>query len=117
MEGNAHLLQLIRKMRSQINRLERENRALKGELQGCGQRAVPAPGDANGAARSLAFDREGPAATPASPRGPAAAPGERTGTGQDGCMGMDGAFHGTPGTAHAGCASPAGFCPQGMRMS
>ncbi|XP_056355230.1 putative coiled-coil domain-containing protein 195 [Oenanthe melanoleuca] len=66
MEGNAHLLPLIRKMRSQINRLERENRALRGELQGCGHRAEPAPGDGSGAARSLAGGGEGPAASPAS---------------------------------------------------
>ncbi|XP_066049276.1 putative coiled-coil domain-containing protein 195 isoform X2 [Chamaea fasciata] len=77
MEGNPHLLQLIRKMRSQINQLERENRALKGELRGCGQRAVPAPGDGDGAAGSFAFAGEGPAAAP---QGSAAAPRERTDT-------------------------------------
>ncbi|XP_068880712.1 putative coiled-coil domain-containing protein 195 isoform X1 [Aphelocoma coerulescens] len=77
MEGNTHLLQVIRKMRSQINRLERENRALKGELQGCGQRAVPAERGAAGAdgndVRSLAIDGEGPAASPASLQGSATA--------------------------------------------
>ncbi|KAM8804884.1 putative coiled-coil domain-containing protein 195 [Eudromia elegans] len=40
MEGNTHLLQVIRQMRLEINKLERENRALKGELQFCGQRAL-----------------------------------------------------------------------------
>ncbi|XP_061862030.1 putative coiled-coil domain-containing protein 195 [Colius striatus] len=40
MEGNTHLLQLVRTMRSQINKLERENRALRGELQVCEQRTV-----------------------------------------------------------------------------
>ncbi|XP_031975824.1 putative coiled-coil domain-containing protein 195 [Corvus moneduloides] len=86
MEGNTHLLQVIRKMRSQINRLERENRALKGELQGCRQRAVPAERGAAGAdgndVRSLAIDGEGPAASPASLQGSATAapaPSEQTG--------------------------------------
>ncbi|XP_039930681.1 putative coiled-coil domain-containing protein 195 [Hirundo rustica] len=80
MEGNALLLQLIRKMRSRINALERENRALKGELRGRGQGAVPAPRLGNGAAGSLALDGDGAAASPASPRGSAAAaaPRERT---------------------------------------
>ncbi|NWU30663.1 CC195 protein, partial [Dyaphorophyia castanea] len=77
MEGNTHLLQVIRKMRSQINKLERENRALKGELQGCGQRAVPAERGAAGGGgsdvRSLGSEGEGPAASPASPQGSAAA--------------------------------------------
>ncbi|XP_018863405.1 putative coiled-coil domain-containing protein 195 [Parus major] len=76
MEGNTHLLQVIRKMRSQINRLERENRALKGELRGCGQRAVPAAGGGNGGA--IAFDGDGAAAAAASPQGPA--PLEQTDT-------------------------------------
>ncbi|XP_048169900.1 putative coiled-coil domain-containing protein 195 [Corvus hawaiiensis] len=87
MEGNTHLLQVIRKMRSQINRLERENRALKGELQGCRQRAVPAERGAAGAdgndVRSLAIDGEGPAASPASLQGSATAapaPSEQTDT-------------------------------------
>ncbi|XP_062355572.1 putative coiled-coil domain-containing protein 195 [Cinclus cinclus] len=81
MEGNAHLLQVIRKMRSQINKLERENRALKGELQGCGQREVPAPGDGHGGARNLGCDGEGPPASPASLQGrAAAAPREPTDT-------------------------------------
>ncbi|XP_028941147.1 putative coiled-coil domain-containing protein 195 [Antrostomus carolinensis] len=71
MEGNAHLLQVIRKMRSQINKLERENRALRGELQVCGQRAVPperevARGGGNGDVRSLDSDGEGAAGSPAS---------------------------------------------------
>ncbi|KAM4658715.1 putative coiled-coil domain-containing protein 195 [Amazona ochrocephala] len=61
MEGNAHLLQIICKMRSQINKLERENRALRGELQVCGQRAAPlereaAGGDGNGNVKSLTDD-------------------------------------------------------------
>ncbi|XP_050758597.1 putative coiled-coil domain-containing protein 195 [Gymnogyps californianus] len=90
MEGNAHLLQVIRKMRSQINKLERENRALRGELQVCGQRAVPpereaARGGGNGDVRSLANDGEGPAGSPASLHGsivasPAPAPKEQTDT-------------------------------------
>ncbi|NXH68627.1 CC195 protein, partial [Hydrobates tethys] len=89
MEGNVHLLQVIRKMRSQINKLERENRALRGELQVCGQRAVPpgreaARGGGNGDVRSLANDWEGPA-SPASLHGsivagPAPAPKEQTDT-------------------------------------
>ncbi|NXL03032.1 CC195 protein, partial [Mesembrinibis cayennensis] len=88
MEGNAHLLQVIHKMRSQINKLERENRALRGELQVCGQKAVPAEreaerGGANGNMRSLANDGEGPAGSPASLHGsimadPAPAPKEQT---------------------------------------
>ncbi|XP_027506476.1 putative coiled-coil domain-containing protein 195 [Corapipo altera] len=90
MEGNAHLLQVIRKMRSQINKLERENRALKGELQVCGQRAVPpeteaARGGGNSDARSLARDGEGPAGSPTSlqgaiPTSPAPASKEQTDT-------------------------------------
>ncbi|XP_066412925.1 putative coiled-coil domain-containing protein 195 [Molothrus aeneus] len=83
MEGNPHLLQLIRKMRSQINKLERENRALKGELRGCGHAALPAPGDASGGAGRWepARGAEGPAASPASSAslqgGAAAAPAPR----------------------------------------
>lgn len=89
MEGNAHLLQVIRKMRSQINKLERENRALRGELQVCGQRAVLPEGDGNGEARSLDDDGEGPAGSPASLHGsivagPAPAPEEQTGTEEPG---------------------------------
>ncbi|KAM6304973.1 putative coiled-coil domain-containing protein 195 [Aegotheles albertisi] len=90
MEGNAHLLQVIRKMRSQINKLERENRALRGELQVCGQRAGPpetaaARGGGNGDMKSLASDGEGPAGSPASVHGsimasPALAPKEQTDT-------------------------------------
>ncbi|XP_054138981.1 putative coiled-coil domain-containing protein 195 [Melozone crissalis] len=81
MEGNPHLLQLVRKMRSQIRQLERENRALKGELRGCGHTAPPAPGQGSGPGA------EGPAASPASPASPsplqggaaaAAAPREHT---------------------------------------
>ncbi|KAM6258748.1 putative coiled-coil domain-containing protein 195 [Spheniscus humboldti] len=93
MEGNAHLLQVIRKMRSQINKLERENRALRGELQVCGQRAVPpereaARGGGNGDVRSLANGGEGPAGSPASLHGsivagPAPAPKEQTGLAAD----------------------------------
>ncbi|KAM9274827.1 putative coiled-coil domain-containing protein 195 [Cariama cristata] len=90
MEGNTHLLQVIRKMRSQINKLEKENRALRGELQVCGQRPVPpereaARGGGNGNMRSLANDGEGPAGSPASLHGsivagPAPAPKEQTDT-------------------------------------
>ncbi|XP_032861266.1 putative coiled-coil domain-containing protein 195 [Tyto alba] len=90
MEGNAHLLQVIRKMHSQINKLERENRALRGELQVCGQRAVPpetetARRGGNDDVRSLASDGEGPAGSPASLHGsivagPAPAPKEQTDT-------------------------------------
>lgn len=90
MEGNAHLLQVIRKMRSQINKLERENRALRGELQVCGQRTVPPErqavrgcGDSN--VGSLDDDGETPAGSPGALHGsivtgPALAPKEQTGT-------------------------------------
>lgn len=94
MEGNVHLHQVIRKLRSQINKLERENRALRGELQVCGQRAVPpategAGGTGNGNARSLAGDGEGPAGSPAAlhgstKAGPAPAPKEQPGTEEPG---------------------------------
>ncbi|XP_074955312.1 coiled-coil domain-containing protein 195 [Phalacrocorax aristotelis] len=90
MEGNANLLQVIRKMRSQINKLERENRALRGELQVCGQRAVlpetaATRGGGNGNVRSLTDDGEGPAGSPAPLHGsimvgPAPAPKEQTDT-------------------------------------
>ncbi|KAM7107014.1 putative coiled-coil domain-containing protein 195 [Ciconia maguari] len=86
MDGNAHLLQVIRKMRSQINKLERENRALRGELQVCGRRAVPLErGGGNSNVRSLANDGEGPAGSSASLPGsivvsPAPAPKEQTDT-------------------------------------
>ncbi|XP_033919688.1 putative coiled-coil domain-containing protein 195 [Melopsittacus undulatus] len=91
MEGNAHLLQVICKMRSQINKLERENRALRGELQVCGQRAVApeteaAGGGGNGNVRSLTDDDgEGPGGSPASLHenvvaGPAPAPKEQRDT-------------------------------------
>ncbi|KAM6257864.1 putative coiled-coil domain-containing protein 195 [Porphyrio hochstetteri] len=90
MEGNAHLLQVIRKMRSQINKLERENRALRGELQVCGQRAAllereAARGGGNGNVRSLTSDGEGLAGSPAthhgsSVTGPAPTPKEQTDT-------------------------------------
>ncbi|XP_054063330.1 putative coiled-coil domain-containing protein 195 [Rissa tridactyla] len=90
MEGNMHLLQVIRKMRSQINKLERENRALRGELQVCRQSAAPlergaARGGGNGDVRSLADDGEGPAGPPASlhgniAAGPPPVPKEQTDT-------------------------------------
>ncbi|KAM6356997.1 putative coiled-coil domain-containing protein 195 [Alca torda] len=90
MEGNTHLLQVICKMRSQINKLERENRALRGELQVCRQSAVPpergaARGGGNGDVRSLADDGEGPTDPPASLHGnivagPAPTPKEQTDT-------------------------------------
>ncbi|KAJ7403518.1 hypothetical protein BTVI_76380 [Pitangus sulphuratus] len=98
MEGNAHLLQVIRKMRSQINKLERENRALKGELQVCGQRVVPPEREAaRGGGDSPAGDGEGPAGSPASLQGsitasPALAPKEQTGTSESG---LSGAVRGT----------------------
>ncbi|KAM3669513.1 putative coiled-coil domain-containing protein 195 [Ammospiza maritima maritima] len=69
MEGNPHLLQLVRKMRSQIRQLERENRALKGELRGCGHTALPAPRQGSGPGA------EGPAAAPSSPASPASLQG------------------------------------------
>ncbi|KAM6127529.1 putative coiled-coil domain-containing protein 195 [Phoenicopterus ruber ruber] len=88
MEGSAHLLQVIRKMCSQINKLERENRALRGELQVCGQSAVlpergATTGGGNGDVRSLTSDGEGPAGSPASLHGsivagPAPSPKEQT---------------------------------------
>ncbi|KAL2301093.1 hypothetical protein Nmel_011650 [Mimus melanotis] len=117
MEGNAHLLQLIRKMRSQINRLERENRALKGELESCGQRAERAPGAGNGGARSLACDGEGPAAPAASPASrqgraaAAAAPREQTGTEHRGCPGLS-PWHCPCWMCHPGWALPAGNADQ-----
>ncbi|NXA29004.1 CC195 protein, partial [Ibidorhyncha struthersii] len=90
MEGNTHLLQVIRKMRSQINKLERENRALRGELQVCRQSTAPperetAGGGGNGDVRSLADGGEGLAGPPASLHGiivagPAPAPKEQTDT-------------------------------------
>lgn len=70
MEGNMHLLQLIRKMRSQIDELERENRALRGELRACG------PGTTAARAGSLA----GPTARPDPTPSPAAAASEQAGT-------------------------------------
>ncbi|GAB0193508.1 putative coiled-coil domain-containing protein 195 [Grus japonensis] len=54
MEGNAHLLQVIRKMRSQINKLERENRALRGELQSF-QRNEAVPGTCQGKVKAVSF--------------------------------------------------------------
>ncbi|XP_026710692.1 putative coiled-coil domain-containing protein 195 [Athene cunicularia] len=90
MEGNMHLLQVIRKMHSQINKLERENRVLRGELQVCGQRAVPlereaARGGGNSSMRNLTSDGEGPAGSPAFLHrsivaDPAPAPKEQTDT-------------------------------------
>ncbi|KAM6389160.1 putative coiled-coil domain-containing protein 195 [Pluvialis apricaria] len=90
MEGNTHLLQVIRKMRSQINKLERENRALRGELQVCRQSAVPLEreatrGGGNSNVRTLDDDGEGAAVPPASLHGsivpgPAPAPKEQTDT-------------------------------------
>lgn len=70
MEGNTHLLQLIREMRSQIDELERENRALRGELRACG------PGTTAARAGSLA----GPTARLDPTPGPAAAASEQAGT-------------------------------------
>ncbi|XP_025965492.2 putative coiled-coil domain-containing protein 195 [Dromaius novaehollandiae] len=63
MEGNTHLLQVIRKMRLEINKLERENRALRGELYFCGQRALQKEQEAGGEGgdgefRSLANSEE-----------------------------------------------------------
>ncbi|XP_051482520.1 putative coiled-coil domain-containing protein 195 [Apus apus] len=87
MEGNTHLLQVIRKMRSQINKLESENRALRGELQVCVQRAGPLEKEAarggGSIVRSLSSDGEGPAGSPAllpesSVAGPVPAPKQRT---------------------------------------
>ncbi|KAH1165463.1 hypothetical protein KIL84_023022 [Mauremys mutica] len=40
MEGNTQLMRVIREMRSEINKLERENRALRVELKFSGQRAA-----------------------------------------------------------------------------
>ncbi|KAK2538753.1 hypothetical protein Q9966_005429 [Columba livia] len=90
MEGNTHLLQVIRKMRCQINKLERENRALRAELQVCGQRAArPERGAAgrggNGGTRSLTNDGGGLSGSPASLHGsilviPAPSPKDQTDT-------------------------------------
>ncbi|XP_064242045.1 putative coiled-coil domain-containing protein 195 [Passer domesticus] len=69
MEGNTHLPQVIRKLRSQIHKLERENRALKGELRGRGRAAGPARGEASGGARRWepVLGAQGPPASRASP--------------------------------------------------
>ncbi|XP_039578385.1 putative coiled-coil domain-containing protein 195 [Passer montanus] len=69
MEGNTPLPQVIRKLRSQIHKLERENRALKGELRGRGRTAGPARGEASGGARRWepVLGAEGPPASWASP--------------------------------------------------
>ncbi|XP_068548487.1 putative coiled-coil domain-containing protein 195 [Anas acuta] len=75
MEGNMHLLQLIREMRSQIDELERENRALRGELRACG------PGTTASRAGSLA----GPTARPDPAPGPAAAAAEQGQAGRCTC--------------------------------
>ncbi|KAM9127084.1 putative coiled-coil domain-containing protein 195 [Pangshura tecta] len=40
MEGNTQLMRVIQEMRSEINKLERENRALRVELKFSGQRAA-----------------------------------------------------------------------------
>nr|XP_047918997.1 putative coiled-coil domain-containing protein 195 [Anser cygnoides] len=79
MEGNMHLLQVIRKMRSQIDKLERENRALRGELRACGPSATAARGG------SLTGPTARPDPSPAAPcpgpaAGPAAAPSEQADT-------------------------------------
>ena len=118
MEGNAHLLQVIRKMRSQINKLERENRALRGELQVCGQRTAPAErgaarGGRNGDLRSLANDGEEPAGSPASLHGsivagPASAPEEQTGTTEPGLPTASVC------AAHRAAPGRAVTCPWGM---
>ncbi|KAM5164708.1 putative coiled-coil domain-containing protein 195 [Mantella aurantiaca] len=42
MEGDMNLLQVIRKMRSEINKLENENKELRGELSQTGYRTVTA---------------------------------------------------------------------------
>lgn len=79
MEGNMHLLQVIRKMLSQIDKLERENRALRGELRACGPSATAARGG------SLTGPTARPDPSPVAPcpgpaAGPAAAPSEQAGT-------------------------------------
>ncbi|XP_068810546.1 putative coiled-coil domain-containing protein 195 [Struthio camelus] len=71
MEGNAHLLQVIRKMHLEITKLERENRALRGELQFCGWRALQKEQEAggeggDGESRTLAADKEVSVGLPAS---------------------------------------------------
>ncbi|CAM5164602.1 unnamed protein product, partial [Natator depressus] len=58
MEGNTQLIQVIQEMHSEINKLERENRALRVELKFSGQRATNREEGArrqggNGEARSL----------------------------------------------------------------
>ncbi|KAM9184022.1 putative coiled-coil domain-containing protein 195 [Mergus octosetaceus] len=70
MEGNTHLLQVIREMRSQIDELERENRALRGELRACGPSAT--------AARAGGLASPMPRPDPAP--GPAAAASEQAAT-------------------------------------
>ncbi|XP_031452231.1 putative coiled-coil domain-containing protein 195 [Phasianus colchicus] len=65
MEGNTHLLQVIREMHSQIDKLERENRALKEELRACGLSA--SVGGGSGEMGSLPCPAEGPDALPTAP--------------------------------------------------
>ncbi|KAM4694553.1 putative coiled-coil domain-containing protein 195 [Discoglossus pictus] len=42
MEGDTQLMRLIQEMRSEINKLERENKALRGELSQVGNRTINA---------------------------------------------------------------------------
>eukprot|EP00076_Gallus_gallus_P043747 XP_025009285.1 putative coiled-coil domain-containing protein 195 [Gallus gallus] len=65
MEGNTHLLQVIREMHSQIDKLERENRALREELHACGLSA--AVGGSRREMGSLPCPTEGSDASPAAP--------------------------------------------------
>lgn len=65
MERNTHLLQVIREMHSQIDKLERENRALREELHACGLSA--AVGGSRREMGSLPCPTEGSDASPAAP--------------------------------------------------
>ncbi|KAM8954132.1 coiled-coil domain-containing protein 195 [Pelodytes ibericus] len=42
MEGGTHLMRMVQDMRSEINKLERENKALRGELSQLGNKPIPA---------------------------------------------------------------------------
>ncbi|XP_072200760.1 putative coiled-coil domain-containing protein 195 [Excalfactoria chinensis] len=62
MEGNTHLLQVIHELHSQIDKLQRENQALREELRACGLSA--AVGGSSGEMGSPPCPTEGPDALP-----------------------------------------------------
>lgn len=65
MERNTHLLQVIREMQSQIDKLERENQMLREELRTCGLSA--AVGGGSGEMGGPHCPTEGPDALPTVP--------------------------------------------------